>query len=248
MKIKFFGCSHGVPEADRFCSSTMIEVGNSIYFIDAGAPITELMRRYRRDVEATKAIFTTHAHGDHIGGLVNFTDLACWFFKKTSVDIYMTEEKPIKAIVDFVEALGTPFDSERIRFKVIDEGFVYEDENIKVTAVPTGHLRRKDSHRPSFGYIVEAEGKRVAFSGDLSIHLRDSDFPKIALEEEIDAVICELAHFTVEEVEPYLEKCKAKELWFNHIGYTSPMEQIEALNGKYPFPVKIAHDGDEIDL
>lgn len=248
MKITFLGCSHGVPEADRFCSCAMIEVGGRIYFIDAGAPMAELMRRYGRNVEDTKAIFTTHAHGDHIHGIIGFADLASWFFKKTSTDIYMTEKKPAEAIVDYIESLGTKFDRERIRFSVIDEGFVYDDGVIKVTAFPTGHLRTKNGHRPSFGYVVEADGKRVAFSGDLSIHLRDSDFPQIALEEEIDAVICELAHFTVEEVVPFLEKCKAKEVWFNHIGYTSPLEQIEALNGKYSFPVKIAHDGDEINL
>lgn len=249
MKITFLGCSHGIPEIDRFCSCTMIEVGESIYFIDAGAPMVDLIKRLGRKVENTRAVFTTHAHGDHIGGVSTFVDLLNWAYKEASVDLYMTEEKPVTAIIDYVEAIqASPFDRERIRFNVIEDGFVYMDENIKVTAFPTGHLRYKNSTRPSFGYIVESEGKRAVFSGDLSIHLRHDDFPKAALEDGADLLICEMAHFTANEVSPYLEKCKAKQVWFNHIGYMSPIEEIVALNGKYSFPVKIAHDKDEIIL
>ena len=43
MKITFLGTSHGIPEADRVLSSAMIEVGDNIYLVDAGAPITEKM-------------------------------------------------------------------------------------------------------------------------------------------------------------------------------------------------------------
>lgn len=249
MKITFLGCSHGVPEIDRFCSCTMIETGGKIYFIDAGAPMADLMIRNGRKFENVKAVFTTHAHGDHINGIIGFTNLANWYFTNTSLDIFMTEEKPTKAIIEYLEALDAhKIDSERLRFKVIEEGFVYEDENIKVTSFTTGHLNRKEGHRPSFGYIVEADGKRVVFSGDLSIHLKDDDFPKVALEEEVDLLICEMAHFGVDKISPYLDRCKAKEVWFNHVGYFSTFEEIEALNGKYKFPVKIAHDGDEIIL
>lgn len=249
MKITFLGCSHGVPEIDRFCSCTMIEVGGKIYFIDAGAPMVDLIKRYGKKVEDVKAVFTTHAHGDHIGGIGTFADLLNWYFKDASVDLYMTEEKPVKAIIDYVEAIqNAPFDRERIRFNIIDEGFVYEDENIKVTAFPTQHLKKNDGRRPSFGYLVEADGKRVVFSGDLSIHLREQDFPKIALEEEVDLVICEMAHFGVDKVSPFLDRCKTKELWFNHVGYFSTFEEIEALNGKFKFNIKLAHDGDEIVL
>ena len=249
MKITFFGTSHGVPEKDRFCSATMIEIGENAYFIDAGAPIADLIRRYNKSFESVKAIFTTHAHADHINGIIGFADLASWFFKKTSTDIFMTEERPTKAILEYLEAIlhGT-VDSERIRFNVIDEGFVFDDGNIKVTAFPTEHLNRGDVRYPAFGYLVEAEGKRIVFSGDMSIHLKHGDFPKIALEKEIDLLICEMAHFKISAVAPYLEKCKTQRLLFNHIGYMESFESIEALNGQYKYPVSIVKDGDVIEL
>ena len=249
MKITFLGSSHGVPAADRFCSCAMIEVGKGIYFIDAGVPMVDLILRYGRKVEDIKAVFTTHAHGDHINGVIGLSNLVNWYYKDASVDFYMTEEKPTKAIIDYIEAIDArEFDSKRIHFNIIDEGFVYEDDNIKVTAFPTEHLNYKSGRRPSFGYIVEAEGKCAVFSGDLSIHIRHNDFPKLALEKEIDLLVCEMAHFNIAEVSPYLDKCKAKELWFNHVGYTATFQEIEALNGKYSFPINLAHDGDVIEL
>ena len=46
MKITFVGTSHGVPFADRYCTCTMIESGNSVYFIDAGRNIIDSVLRY----------------------------------------------------------------------------------------------------------------------------------------------------------------------------------------------------------
>ena len=250
MKITFFGSSHGVPAPDRFCSCAMIEAGDGIYFIDAGAPMIDLMLRYGKKIEDARAVFTTHAHGDHINGIIGFANLINWYYTKASVDLFMTEEKPTKAIVDYLEALDArPIDSDRVRFKQIDKDFVYEDSNIKVTAFPTGHMRYNNSpSRPTYGYIVEADGKRAVFSGDLSIHLRDGDFPEIALKEEVELLVCEMAHFSPDKITPYLDRCKAKTVCFNHVYPFDKFDAITEMNKKYPFEVTIAHDGDEINI
>ena len=249
MKISFLGTSHGVPEKDRFCSCTMIEVGENLYFIDAGAPVVDLIIRSGRKVESSKAMFTTHCHSDHTNGIVGFADIINWYYKTASVDIFMTEEKHTEAIVNLIEASShLALDKSRIRFKVIDEGFVYDDGNIKVTAFPTEHLKRKDCRDPAYGYIVEADGKRAVFSGDMSVGLKYNDFPKIALEEDVDLLVCEIAHFKIADIAPYLEKCKTQKLLFNHVGYTESFESLKALDGKYPYPVGLALDGDTIEL
>ena len=62
MKITFLGTSHGVPAADRYCSSTMIDVNGCLYFIDAGAPLIDLLLRRGADLNQVKAVFTTHLH------------------------------------------------------------------------------------------------------------------------------------------------------------------------------------------
>ena len=249
MKITFLGSGHGVPSADRFCSCAMIEVGNSLYFIDGGVPVVDLILRYGYKVEDVKAVFTTHAHGDHINGIIGLADLVNWYYKNASIDFYMTEEKPTKAIIDYLEAtVNRPISNDRVRFSIYDESFVYEDENIKVTPFTTEHLNYINSHRPSFGFVVEAEGKRVVFSGDLSVHLKHNDFPSIATSEPVDVLICEMAHFSPDEVMPYMDKCTAKEVWFNHVYPLSNIERINQMNEKYNFAVKAACDGDVIEL
>ena len=56
MKITFFGTSHGVPEKNRFCTCIMLESGGSIYFIDAGAPMVDLMLSKGKSVNDIKAL------------------------------------------------------------------------------------------------------------------------------------------------------------------------------------------------
>ena len=78
MKITFLGTSHGVPAGNRFCTCMMLEVGNKVYFIDAGAPLLENMMKRNIPVTDFKAFFNTHAHADHIGYLFPSMSLCDW--------------------------------------------------------------------------------------------------------------------------------------------------------------------------
>lgn len=247
MKITFLGSSHGVPAAERYCSCSMIEVNGALYFIDAGCPLIDLLIRRGEDLNRIRGIFTTHLHGDHTNGILAFADLCNWYFKTVRTGIWLTEQAGID---DFrrliVTTQGLPMDDERLPFHLVQPGKVYEDENIRLTAMPTQHMAH--SNRPAYSYLLEAEGKRVIFTGDLSQWLAREDFPALALEEETDLVICEMAHFGVKEIRPYLEHCKAKEMVFNHVFPLEKLEQIEALNGQFPFHIRTAADNDEIIL
>ena len=43
-------------------------------------------------------------------------------------------------------------------------------------------------------------------------------------------------------------KCKAKELLFNHVYPLHKLDQINALNGKFGYPIRTVDDGDEVVL
>ena len=187
MKITFLGTSHGVPAADRYCSCTMLEVNGAHYFIDAGAPLIDLLLRRHVDLNSVKTIFTTHFHSDHVDGLVSFAGLCSWYFKTTTPRIYVTEQKGMAAMKALLEAAIGSFDGERVRFEMMTPDTVYEDENIRVTPFPTQHLA--SAGRPAYSYLVEAEGKKVFFSGDLSVHLEKKDFPAYVLDNEVDLMI-----------------------------------------------------------
>ena len=251
MKITFLGTSHGAPCAERYCSSTMVEVNGALYLIDAGAPITDAVLRQGKHPDQIRAIFTTHAHGDHVFGIIPLADMLCWWYKKANMEIYLTEQSMIDAMTSVVEAsLGT-MSRERVRFRLMEEDFVYEDENIRLWLIPNCHLKNRSDcpDRPSYSIVLEAEGKRLIFTGDMSMGLRQDDFPKIAIEEPSDFILCELAHFTDEAVEPYIAKCQTKQVWFNHVSFHQDrFDAIREMDKKYPFTVRAANDGNTVEL
>jgi ribonuclease BN (tRNA processing enzyme) len=249
MKITFIGTSHGVPTAERYCSSAMIEAGDAVYFIDAGAPIMDELLRHGRSINDVRGVFITHCHSDHTNGLITMGTLLNWYYKEASVFFFTPEPEIIEAFAAWnnINHDGA-IKEDRIKFRVYEDGPVYEDENISITAFPTAHLKKIE--KPAHGFIVtdKQNGERIVFSGDLSQWLEFEDFPAIAMSEDVDALVCEYAHFRPEHINPYLEKCTAKALYFNHVSPLSKMEIIAGMNGSYPFPVRALCDNDVIEL
>ena len=247
MKITFLGTSHGVPAADRYCACTMLEVNGAIYFIDAGAPLIDLLLRRGTDLNAIRALFTTHLHGDHVNGVLAFADLLNWYFLSARAQIWLTEEKGVSLFQQLIACTeGMPLDEARVSFRMEQPGPFYADENLRVTAIPTQHMA--DVNRPSYALLVEAEGKRVLFTGDLSHRLEKGDFPACAMSEPLDLVVMEMAHFGVREAAPYLKRCTAKRLCVQHVFPVDKYPEIQALDGVYGYPVLTPQDGDEMTL
>jgi ribonuclease Z len=245
MKITFLGSSHGVPAPDRFCSSIMIEVGEAVYLVDAGAPIIDCILRHDKTTDDVKAIFTTHSHGDHINGLRHYVDLVDWYYKESEVDVFMTNAEVKAAMIHMLEVLrGAPYHADRIRMHVAEAGEVWNDGNLRVTYIPTRHMEP----RASYAILLEAEGKRVLITGDMSWKMTKSDFPTIVAEEVLDLVICEMAHFGVEQLMPYLKTCKAKSVYFTHVFPYSRFDEIRAVQNDFDYPITIVDDGSEINL
>ena len=241
MKITFLGTSHGVPAKDRFCSSIMLESNGSFYLIDAGAPVMDLILRNDKKVDDFRALFTTHAHMDHTGGMLGLIGLMNWFYKDSTGDFFITSQAQIDATKQWLEVTGSgAIDESRLHFHVPTEGLVYEDENIKVEYIPTQHM-------PNSYSILVTEGEtRVLFGGDFSYKLKKKDIPEI-IQEEIDGFVCELAHFDMELLAPYLDTCRAKKVFFVH-AKTQHYEGVEAAKGKYPFEILTPADGDSFEL
>ena len=97
MKITFVGTSHGAPWADRHCTCFMIESGNSVYFVDGGAPMVEAIQKAGKRVEDLRAVFVTHIHSDHTVGLIQLTGLINWFYAKAAADFFIPEQAHIDA-------------------------------------------------------------------------------------------------------------------------------------------------------
>lgn len=238
MRLEFFGTSHGLPEKNRFCSCTMLEAGGKKYIIDAGAPFTNFLIRNDIKPEEICAIFITHSHGDHMDGLPEFVDLASWYYH-VETKIFLPNEQDIIALKAWNLAVNDK-DTPRVDMLVYSDGTIYDDGVVKVTAFKTYHT--KTSH----GFIFEAEGKRVIFTGDLAG--ADLENPTIFDGLECDAVVCEDTHIEASMVARLVTGRKVKRLILNHI---SPKKERDIRDVEILAPdcnpIK-AEDGMKIDI
>lgn len=191
MKITFVGSSHGVPEPNRKCQSIMISEKGNTYFVDMGTSAMDALRKRGISVDSVKGIFISHMHGDHTNGLIQFIDLVTWYFKTPDPVVCLPDLEAARVIDDWLTVTMNGNQKE-IRYKRTENGCVFDDGIVKVTAIATQHCPN------SFAYLIECEGKRVLITGDLKNPT--VDFPD-AGREHIDLVICESAHFAATEYE-----------------------------------------------
>jgi len=241
MKITVIGSSHGVPEPNRKCTSFLVQVGENTYFVDMGAHPIEALRKRGISVDSVKGIFITHMHGDHTNGLIPFVDLITRYFKTPDPMICLPVPGAGEVIDQWLEVTMSGAHKD-IRYRETAEGVVYDDGVLKVTAIPTMHCRK------SFAYFVEAEGKRVLFTGDLKHPT--VDFPLSALEKEPELVICEGAHFSPAEYIPLFEKNPPKKICATHYQnmFIPGILQLQETMAEKGVPVIIATDDVEFYL
>jgi len=241
MKLTIIGSSHGVPEANRRCSSTMVEVGGRIYFVDMGTMVIDELRRRGKRVEDVRGIFITHMHGDHSNGLFQFIDLMNWWFTKADPVICLPDMGAVE-IFDRWLQMTTIGRLREYQFRPVEAGVVFDDGVLKVTAIRTKHLA------VSYAYLLEAEGKRVVITGDLK-NPRE-DFPVEALAAPLDLVISECAHFPASEYLPLYEREDIRKICITHYAprFTDTVYALQKHLDELNKPMLIATDGLEIEV
>lgn len=243
MRITFIGTTHGVPEPGRKYSCTLVEAGDKKYIIDAGTdPMPEIISRgiYPNEISA---IFITHRHGDHTGGLTSFVDLCSWFYKDADPLIFLPDMRLKDAIRAFVEVADNHM-RENIRFEQVREGVIYDDGVMRVTAMHTGHIEN------AFAYKLEAEGKKVLFTGDMKPNDGPTvDYARFTETDVFDAVIAECAHFNAMEYLAPIRKNPPKRFFFNHYSWAF-VESCHHLRTtlENEVPVVLVTDGYEVRL
>ena len=239
MKITVVGSSHGVPEANRRCACFMIEINDNIYFVDMGTSAMDGLRKRGKPIENVKGIFITHMHGDHTNGLVQFVDLITWYFKKVDPVIVIPDPEAGRVIKDWLRVTLNGSEKD-IEYRQTKEGLVFDDGILKVSAIATKHCAG------SHAYVLEAEGKRVLFTGDL--RNPSVDFPHV--HQPLDLMICECAHFPATDYLSVLEKLELNRICFTHYSprYMSSLYEMEARMREHEMPMIIATDDLEINV
>jgi len=261
LKIHTLGTSHGDSTFSRFNSSTAYETCGVLYLVDTGAPVEALLRRKGLLAKDIRAVFVTHMHDDHAGGLTGLLKQVIKYPKERtfSLTLHLPERRAIDALKIWFSALHEDPDHEVLEYRAVDDGAVYEDEYLAVTAIRTKHLRtrgRNEGDPCSFAYVLrfKKEDRVVLHTGDLWYDF--SDYPKIALEQHFDVCLCEATHYQPEDAIDLLKASKFDRLIFIHIanrwhnvvqGYWQKDDGEQRLLSYHvdmPYPVAIAHDGE----
>lgn len=241
MDIYFLGTGHGVPEAGKKCTSTLFRVGDDYYFVDAGCDIALELANRRIPFEKVKAIFVTHPHTDHTNGLIPFLTVTNWYYTNSNFTVYLPSGELVTAFRDpILPGYDRPLRPEQ-RIEPYSAGIIYNDGAVKVTAFPTLHCPHSHS------FLVEAEGKRVFFSGDLK--RPEIDFPQV---DDLDVAILEGAHFSILRYADVLKSRNIKDVYINHYGNyigTVNHHNVKPLQDAItPITVCLTTDGMEIHI
>lgn len=239
MRLCTLGTSHGATEPGRSCSGNLLTVNGKHYLFDCGGDVERKAYDLGIPLDDLKAVFITHMHVDHVANLASVVK-RFWFYLNHlpgKLEVFMPEEEGISAFKGWMYALHSQGMEQKTNFSLVNEGVIYSDENVKVTAIRTRHVN--NGKFPSFAYMVEASDKRFLYTGDLNYSF--DDYPEILYKEKFDAVLCELVHFDVDKNMDCFLKTNTKQLIFTHLGLHN-IPKIESVKDRIPYPVHIARD------
>jgi len=259
MRIYTLGTGHGDSTFSRFNSSTAYETTDgTLYLVDCGAPCEALLRRKGLKAKDIRAAFITHMHVDHAGGLTELM-LQVRKYPRERIfpfSLFLPEKSAVEPLRGWLNAMHENPDYVHFDYNAVNEGLFYEDENLEVTAIHTRHLCVGDESF-SYSYILyfKNENKTILHTGDLRGDF--SDFPTVSAEKHFDACVCEATHYSPDKAVDAFMKSKFDRLIFIHIGdkwhiritngwnVDNGEKELLSYYTGLPYPVVVAHDGDE---
>ena len=166
---------------DRAQSSNLLIVNGAHYVIDAGDGVARRLAEAGVDVREIGTVFITHHHDDHNAGLGTLMSLAWDRQRSKAINVYgppRTEELINAAVRYFTISAeiriadgGRTAPIEQVFFgHDVGTGPVYQDANIKVTAVENTHFAfhqgtAAGKHK-SYSYRFETPDRVIVFTGD----------------------------------------------------------------------------------
>ena len=158
MKVFFLGTG-GMVSASRRAQPSVLLWGSEPVLLDAGCCVERRLIALGIDVCMINRIYVSHSHLDHIGGLAALLNERAKAHCRGPVAVYAPRDERLETFVNYFSPRSVPR----------PELFLY-DPPCRVPS-PEGWVVRaiKALHPvPSASYIIEAEGRRIVYSGDTS--------------------------------------------------------------------------------
>ena len=224
-EVLIFGSLSGTePMENMHHTSLAVKVNDNLYVFDAGEGCGREAFLMGADLMRMKALFISHDHIDHVAGMAHLL----WVpYKMTTV----TDKKHLGEIDLFIPNVQV-YEGVRLtmqgdndynywekEYKIIPHreqlGTIYENEDIKVTTFPSLHVPYNPDGLPgAFTYLIETQGKRIVFSGDVRTVWDTEE----AIGEGVDLFLMETGHHQIPDICDFVNKHNIKQLVLTHHG------------------------------
>ena len=253
MDLLVFGtCSGTEPQPGRHHVAFAVRHHEKLYWFDAGECCSYTAHLMGVDVRDISAVFISHPHMDHIGGLGNLL----WNIRKLDASAHKCDRKVFRLFMPDKETwpslfgllkqteggFGCRFSIDEKRFS---DGIVFEEDGLKVSALHNSHLPPcGDGTYRSFSFLIEADGKRIAYTGDVGTYTEIEPLIRSA-----DVLLAETGHHTPEKICRELNEmgCAPDKLMFIHHGralLNDPEKAIADAKAIYKGRIIVLNDGD----
>jgi ribonuclease BN (tRNA processing enzyme) len=256
LQLKCFGVGDGWPCPDRSHASFLYRAGKTSLLIDCGEPVDGRFKASGVDYNSLDGILLSHLHADHVGGFFMLMQGMWLESKRRKLPVHLPAHgiKPLQAML---RAALLPAEMlARLHWSPLKSARTVRIGGARVTPYPTTHLdglrpklpRSERQRVESYCFLVESGRIRVGHSSDLGT---PEDLEPL-LVKPLDLLVCELAHFTPEQIFAYLRGRKIKRVIFVHLAreYWENLAPTRRLAAKTlpDMPHHFARDDEEFEV
>ena len=231
-------CRSNDPRDKRLRASALFEKGDTRLLVDCGPDFREQMLKV--DFKRLDAIFITHEHYDHVGGLDDLRPFSIF----GDVVVY-AEQTVVQHLRQRIPYCFTPKEKRYPGVPSIDLEEMTPHVPVQVGSVQVLPLRVMHGKLPILGFRIGD----FAYTTDM-LTMPDAD---VALLQGVRKMIVNglrhephMSHQTLEQAIAFTERLGKPEAWLIHMSHHIRPHAIEAQS--LPQHVHLAYDGEVIQL